>query len=543
MISPALQLWPSARQFAEAVQCPKICFSDPRLQEALPAFDRLGMPLVTSGQFAYVFKLKAEGCHRAFAVRCFRGFLGDRNDRYRAIDAHLRAHYFPSLTGFEYDPEGIFVNGRKFPTLVMEWINGPTLDVYVAEMLGRRDVLLHLADEWIRLIGALRERRMAHGDLQHGNVIVEEGRLRLVDMDGMYVPAMHGWGASEVGHQHYQHPLRDEKLFHEQLDNFSALVIYLSLISLAERPQLWAEHHDENLLFTKTDFLDPGSSALFEKIKNIGDDHRRFAELLIEASLAPPAEAPDLLQYVTPVSKLPSWMMGPADLAVVNRTREATKIEVPIIEARTHPTNGRRTAAPVRAPMTPNSQQVQSVFSNAAQATAIPAPFSAPLTLDQITPAAFYHAKQFGKTWVPFIWVWLITGRHAYEMLGISSGLAILLTILTFPALCLLAGAGRATYHARDAIMANTQANLLSAPPPHSIRPIKNAIKTQRSASPVTLPAAGGGGPVVASRTQSIYHRGGCEWAAKIAPQNRLSFLSPLAAQDAGCKPCKICAP
>lgn len=536
MISPALQLWPSARQFAEAVQCPKICFSDARLQEALPAFDRLGMPLVTSGQFAYVFKLKSEEQRRAFAVRCFRGFLGDRDERYRAIDAHLRAHFFPSLTSFEYDPEGIFVNGRKFPTLVMEWIDGPTLDVYVEEVLGRSDVLRHLADEWVRLMRGLRERRMAHGDLQHGNVIVEDGRLRLVDMDGMYVPATHGWEASEVGHQHYQHPLRDEKLFHERLDDFSALVIYLSLISLAEQPQLWAEHHDENLLFTKADFLDPASSPLFEKIKSIGAEHNRFAELLAHAATAPPGDAPDLLEHIAPVSKLPSWMMAPADLAVVNRTREATKIEVPATTARVRPEGAWRTAPPVRSPVTPNSQQVQSVFSSAARAGAVaPAPFAAPLGLDQITPAALHHAKQYGKTWVPFIWIWLITGRHAYEMFGASSGFAILLTVLTFPALCLLAGTARAAYDAREAITASAQANFSSSPPPRPISPARAMVKSHS--------AAVGRNDVVASRTQSIYHHGGCEWAVRISSQNRINFSSPLAAQDAGCRPCKICFP
>lgn len=535
MIGPALQLWPSARQFAEAVQCPKICFSDARLQEALPAFDRLGMPLVTSGQFAYVFKLKSEEQRRAFAVRCFRGFLGDRDERYRAISAHLQTHHFPSLTGFEYDPEGIFVGGRKFPTLVMEWIDGPTLDVYVEEVLGRREVLRHLADEWVRLMQGLRERRMAHGDLQHGNVIVEEGRLRLVDMDGMYVPAMRGREASEVGHQHYQHPLRDEKLFHERLDDFSALVIYLSLISLAERPQLWAEHHDENLLFTKGDFLDPAASPLFEKIKNISAEHRRLAELLAQAATSLPGNAPDLLEHVAPISKLPSWMMAPADLAVVKRTREATKIEVPIATARVYSEGVRRGAAPVRSPVTPNSHQVQSVFSSAARAAvAAPAPFAAPLGLDQIAPAALHHAKQYGKTWVPFIWIWLITGRHAYEMLGLSSGFAILLTILTFPALCLLAGTARAAYDAREAITTSAQANFSASPPPRSIRPVSTAINTY---------AGGGGTSVVASRTQNIYHRGGCEWAVKIAPQNCISFSSPLAAQDAGCRPCRVCFP
>lgn len=540
MISPAPQLWPSARQFAEAVQCPKICFSDRRLQDALPAFDRLGMPLVTSGQFAYVFKLKAEGSHRAFAVRCFRGFLGDRDERYRAINAHLRERRFPSLTGFDYDPEGIRVGARKFPTLVMEWINGPTLDVYIEEVLGRRDVLLHLADQWVRLVQALRERKMAHGDLQHGNIIVEEGRLRLVDVDGMYVPSMNGWEASEVGHQHYQHPLRNEKLFDEGLDNFSALAIYLSLMSLAEEPDLWAAHHDENLLFTRADFLDPSSSALFEKIRRIGTDHRQFAEMLARAAQSPPGGAPDLLAYVAPKSKLPSWMLAPADLAVVNRTREATKIEVPILEARTYGAKGRGSNAPVRAPVTPNSQQVQSVFSAAPQISLTPAPFSAPLGLNQLMPATFYHAKQMGKAWVPFIWVWLITGRHAYELLGASSGFAILLTAFTFPALCLLAGFGRATYHARDAIKSGARGGLSPAPTSVILRPVNSRMGTHGNASSAVSAAAGS---ITASRTQGIYHRDACDWAMKITPSNRIKFPSPVEAQAAGYRACRVCAP
>ncbi|MEJ7616306.1 MAG: hypothetical protein WKF30_04890 [Pyrinomonadaceae bacterium] len=179
--------------------------------------------------------------------------------------------------------------------------------------------------------------------------------------------------------------MRDEKLFNEQLDDFSALVVYLSLISLAEQPGLWAAHHDENLLFTKADFLGPESSALFEKIRRIGPDHRQFAELLARAAQSPPGRAPDLLDYVAPKSKLPSWMLAPADLAVANRTREATKIEVPISEARTHGAN-KRSIAPVRAPVTPNSQQVQSLFSAGPQTSIAPAPFAAPLGVDQLCP-------------------------------------------------------------------------------------------------------------------------------------------------------------
>ena len=86
--------WPSARYFTEAIQCPSICFAHPHLRRTLPAVDRLGMPLVTSGQFAYVYKLKSPNgvVGGDFAVRCFRGYLGDRDQRYRAIQEHLRTH-------------------------------------------------------------------------------------------------------------------------------------------------------------------------------------------------------------------------------------------------------------------------------------------------------------------------------------------------------------------------------------------------------------------------------------------------------------------
>src|SRR5882724_2006500 len=224
--------WPSARHFNEAIQCPGVCFSDQTLRATEPAVDRLGMPLVTSGQFAYVYKLKSTNGAGDFAVRCFRGYLGDRDQRYRAIQQHLSSFPLLALSGFTYEPEGILVGGNRYPILFMNWIEGPTLDIYVEEMLGRGEVLLHLAAEWLKLVAALRQARVAHGDLQHGNIILERGKLRLVDHDGIFVPEMTGWSASELGHQHYQHPRRDALLFDCSLDNFSALVIYVSLLAL-----------------------------------------------------------------------------------------------------------------------------------------------------------------------------------------------------------------------------------------------------------------------------------------------------------------------
>src|SRR3954469_17946644 len=148
--------WPTARHYAEAVQCPAVCFEESALKRMLAAVDRLGMPLVTSGQFAYVFKLNGEP-GVSLAVRCFRGYLGDRAERYSALDAHLEAHRINALPRFKYLPRGILVTGRRYPVLVMEWVEGPTLDVYLDEAVSRREALTHLADEWLRLVAALSE--------------------------------------------------------------------------------------------------------------------------------------------------------------------------------------------------------------------------------------------------------------------------------------------------------------------------------------------------------------------------------------------------
>ena len=326
MPNATTNFWPSARNYAEAVQCPLVCFEEPSLKRMLPAVDRLGMPLVTSGQFAYVFKLNpGDDGGETLAVRCFRGFLGDREERYRALDTHLNANRIAALPQFKYLSKGILVVGRRYPVLVMEWVEGPTLDVYLDEAVGRRDALLHLADEWVKLMGELREARIAHGDLQHGNIIVEGGRLRLVDLDGMFVPALEGFKASEVGHQHYQHPARDVAHFSADTDNFSALVVYLSLISLAERPELWREHHDENLLFTRADFADTEASALFPKIEAIGGEHARLAGALKAACHSGPTSAPPLTELVAPRSTLPGWINAPADVEVRTRTREVAR--------------------------------------------------------------------------------------------------------------------------------------------------------------------------------------------------------------------------
>ena len=126
---------------------------------------------------------------------------------------------------------------------------------------------------------SLRRSSIAHGDLQHGNIIVVNSEIRLVDYDGMYVPGLAGKLSPELGQRNYQHPRRTEKDYGPNMDNFSSWVIYISLIALAVQPELWRECKggDDCLLLRKSDFETPNSSVFFRTLESGSDDRLRSA--------------------------------------------------------------------------------------------------------------------------------------------------------------------------------------------------------------------------------------------------------------------------
>jgi hypothetical protein len=182
-----------------------------------------------------------------------------------------------------------------------------------------------LAEQWSELVCKLESADIAHGDLQHGNVIVTpSGSLKLVDLDGMYVPALNGRSTMELGHIHFQHPQRGQAPFDRRLDHFSSLVIYTSLLALDHDPSLWDRFHDDNLILTKADFVDPARSRLIELMRQQGGEVARLTDVLATAtrSLAAMPALSNLVQVKR--SKLPNWMRPSTVVTVQTKTREAS---------------------------------------------------------------------------------------------------------------------------------------------------------------------------------------------------------------------------
>ncbi len=594
-------VWPTGSQFAEAIQNPRISFSDPDLRNCTPAVDRFGMPTVSSGQFAFVFKLNQNGNGGAQAVRCFRGDLGDREQRYRAIDAYLNEVSIPYFANFEYDADGILVEGRRYPILTMEWIEGPTLDLYVAGILSSQSDLERMADQWIKIVSGLQKSSIAHGDLQHGNIIVTDGITKLVDLDGMFVPQMKGWSASELGHIHYQHPRRTNKHFGQQLDNFSALVIYLSLISLAKLPDLWSKYHDENLVFRNSDFKSPNESSLFKEIRSIGGKHKELASVLMEAcSATDPLKCPPLTQLVESKSKLPAWMDSQPKVTVAHQTREvraggnvpppvANKYRTEIISG-----SGLNPSAPASATSQPG---------NLSTATGTSSTPNKSRGRDLIWPAS-RHAVNYAFVGVLLPWLWYPILSTVYGAFGVTGQGTGILAIATYLAAAFYGGYQQAKRSARSApgsyaagqfqhptilttqpkptatsskvpspspstgpifqhptIVASQKAatSAINAPSPTSApstfqhptilapstssRATSSSSTTARPVAPSRQPQSSSVyGSFVGNRVSMVFHRSYCQWAVKISSRNRQSFGSAAEAQTRGYRACRVCA-
>src|SRR5690606_4423273 len=108
-------------------------------------------------------------------------------------------------------------------------------------------------------------------------ILIVNHQFLLIDYDGMYVPTLDGWTSHELGHRNYQHPRRQETDFGPHIDNFSAWVIYLSLMALSVQPGLWhtLRAGDECLLFRQQDFQDVNASPAIRAIAQLQDRNVR----------------------------------------------------------------------------------------------------------------------------------------------------------------------------------------------------------------------------------------------------------------------------
>jgi hypothetical protein len=303
------------------LQNPRIAFRDPRLQRAVIEKNEQNQPRPWAGAFAVVYKGVDPDGQIPFAVRIFTTESPERRERYDLISAYLQNRKLKCLVDFEYRDRSIRSagDGKWYPVIIMEWVQGETLFNWLRAraMEGNRDAIAAIADRWLEAIQELSDNSVAHGDLQHANVMVDANwRLKLVDYDGMCVPSLVGRRNLEVGVEPYQHRQRGAAtLLSLDLDNFSALLIYVALRALSIQPGLWAKYVEQvgydKLLFRREDFQTPAQSPLYYDLMQLGNnDLRSLTENLFALAQAWMEDVPPLSHLANSYAEVERLLAG-----------------------------------------------------------------------------------------------------------------------------------------------------------------------------------------------------------------------------------------
>lgn len=248
------------------------------LAHLVPVQDDHGEPYRSSGAFAVVFKMKDEQTGKYYALKCFTEEQKGRAESYRQIADELEFVDSPYLTSVKYLEKEIFVDSScvedEFPVLLMDWIDGETMESYIAENYQDNYAMAMLCYRFCKMAAWLRSQPFAHGDIKPDNIMVRpDGTLTLVDYDGMFVPAMKGQKSPTIGTKDFSHPLRTVDDFDETIDDFALASIALSLKAISLKPSLLDEYGAaDRLLFSAEDYRDLSKSKVLAALQELMND-------------------------------------------------------------------------------------------------------------------------------------------------------------------------------------------------------------------------------------------------------------------------------
>ena len=238
-----------------------------------PVLDGNGNPVHSIGNFAVVFKMRDVESDKFYAVRCFHREQVGRADNYKLIEGVLDEVDVPWIVPFRYMENELSVASRQtqdteFPVVLMSWVDGMTLGDYLRKHVADKPALNMLVYRFSQLAVWLTQQPFAHGDLKPDNIIVRpDGSLALVDYDAMFVPAMQGQQARELGCSDFRHPLRTRDDFDERTDDFPIISMLLSLKLIALHPEYLEKYGAAGrLLFSEKDYQDPASCRLLKEV-------------------------------------------------------------------------------------------------------------------------------------------------------------------------------------------------------------------------------------------------------------------------------------
>lgn len=358
--------WPSKDEYDVTIAHWKETVWDQDIRSGMLAYDNLGICRFGGANlYVCVYKI-GDWMIRCFCYNAIHPVPADILQRYRAIDRFCRANTnrVSALVPVTYIEQGIAVGPRFLPIIKIPFLTGcPSLGEFLVDHYREQPTVQRLCDAWLRMIREMEMASMAHGDLDLSNVLVEmrnnELTLRLIDYDNAWIPELQGLKQTEYGHANFQHPSfipPHERPYNAEMDRFAALVIYISLRTLVDHPELydqWGADESERLLLAEADYRQAGlANSLLSQLRGLSK--------------------PDLYPYIDELNACLREARMPCSLGVISRLAQQSAPGLP--------PQLQSQAMPVPVQKAPVAMWKQAVYTNAS-------PFP-----NQVPPATSFRA-------------------------------------------------------------------------------------------------------------------------------------------------------
>ena len=280
---------PLPSDYNDAIQALTLKFKDPIIKQgSIAERDAMGLPIPYSGNFACVYKIRADG--KIWALRFFLVITPKTTARYKAIKNFFNTSNCDFFVDFDFQEDAVLISGKWHPMVKMPWIDGRTLDRFVNDNLATPNKIEKIANDFSKIIFQLKILKIAHGDLQHGNILVTNSGLKLIDYDCFFCSTTKTIATNEIGMPNYQHPKRKATDIGENIDDFSAWIIYISLKIISKDVSYF--NNNDTLIFEKDDFEFPKNSRRIKSIIQHKDSEiRAFGKFIVNALLSPTVQS------------------------------------------------------------------------------------------------------------------------------------------------------------------------------------------------------------------------------------------------------------
>lgn len=308
-------IYPKITEYIQAITSEESNFTS--LKKLHPVLDEKGRPIFKRGNCSVVFKMQdseskeyyALKCYIDYALKCYIAKPNGLEDTYLVLEKEL-SNQSKYIINFKYYSQELLVSTRfgtsYFPVVLMDWIDGLTLDSYIKStfeeynncpLINVEGIMESLYDKFRDMASWLLSQSFAHGSMNLNNIILKNNELYLIDYDNFYVSSMKGTRERDIWAEDYRHPIYKKHDSDAHVDDFSIIIILLSLKALSINPKLFNNYGKRNgNLFTVSDLADISQSKIVHEMckllydvefqKLFGIFHAVMAEGFINPTIA-----------------------------------------------------------------------------------------------------------------------------------------------------------------------------------------------------------------------------------------------------------------